>query len=32
MFSKANQVFFISTIIADICTKFGLHIGITQQY
>ena len=37
MFSTANQwevtktiLFYISTITADIWTKFGLHIGITQ--
>ena len=24
--------FYISTITADIWTKFGLHIGITQLY
>ena len=37
MFSTVNQwevtkiiLFYISTITADIWTKFGLHIGITQ--
>ena len=36
MFSTANQwvvtktIIFISTITADILTKFGLHIGITE--
>ena len=38
MFSTANQwevtktFFFISTITADILTKFGLHISLTQLY
>ena len=26
----SDNFFYISTITADICTKFGLHIGITQ--
>ena len=28
--SDKNYFFYISTITADIWTKFGLHIGITQ--
>ena len=28
--SDKNYFFLISTITADILTKFGLHIGITQ--
>ena len=30
--SDKNYFFYISTITADIWTKFGLHIGIAQLY
>ena len=30
--SDKNYFFYISTITADILTKFGLHIGVTQLY